>query len=380
MVSAQPYSSGGSRRGLGSSGGMSMYQAQSGVVRSAGGILPRPSRRGPSDSGTDSEGDRWATPASRGRQGVAAGDGAVAYSYAGAVSSTSSGDGGCDLGSDRGDGVTGPARSSRNTTDVYSPSLSYRPEASSRSGGPGSRAGGAPPYRAGSPAPTRGRRNTFPATTSVVASAAADSSMAARFSHRDNNTQRDACHLPASAMPAPFKSCVASTIGSGGSVGVSCVIRGNESGMSGGSRRRGSSPSPTTGRDRRRSDRDSFDRRSGEQRSFLGKTRDVPCHGQRPSTSEGLPDGGGEGEGGRQRRSPSPAPRPSSGQSARFGKLLNRFAFKLVCFCFVRCLDELGVAFTQVLPCTTEKRTVNLRFTVKFCTFVYLTGVVSISP
>lgn len=287
----QPAHHGGGRRGLGGRDGMPAYQEQSGFVRQTGRALPRPSRSGPVYSnGNDS--DRWAKPAPRGRQGTGVGGCVAAYPQAGIGDTPGNGVG------DRKSGAGGVARASNNPTEAYRRSLSYRPQASPHGGGSRLRAGGAPTYRSGSPAPTRGKRNGS-TSAAAAATATSNSSVAAYFFNQQRS--RRPRNLQGSGFTQGFKSHIASTGSSGGSA--------NGIGISS---RRHSAPSPVA-RDQRRKGRDSVNR-DDFQRSSAPKVRQG-LHGQRPATSEGLPRGGGGGGGGQRGRSPSPAARPSSGQS-----------------------------------------------------------------
>lgn len=274
-------------RGLGSGGGVPAYQIHSSLVRPTVGTLPRPSKRSSAENGRRSESDRWANPAPRGRQGPVAISGATSFSYAGAMNGTDRAAGNEGEGSK----VAGLADSSQNPADNYSPSLSSRPQAVQRGSGSRSSAGGAPRYRAGSPAPTRGRRS------GTAAAPVSGASMGTGYAR----------HAQGSGMSSAFRGYGTSTTGAG------------SGGASGGSSRRSPSSSPAAVRDRHKRTHRSYDRNNhAYNSSSMRRTHDVPHAGQRPSTSEGLPSGGSGGGagpgGGRRGRSPNPAPRPSSGE------------------------------------------------------------------
>ncbi|CAB1099040.1 unnamed protein product [Ectocarpus sp. CCAP 1310/34] len=251
-----------------------------GILPPKAGTLPLPSRRGGSSSSDGRDGDggggggsddlRWANPAPRGRQGHAKGS-SGGYGYPGSTDN-------------RGGGSV-PSR--RQPQDSYRQLLhdDGGQQRSSR------RAGGAPIYRSGSPAPVRGRK------TANNAAGAAKSADPSRFLYQQRARESE---NPTSRIPPSFRGYIAS---SGGGGGVA------DSGRRGATARRSHVPSPKT--------RDRGQRASG---GDTAGRYPVPCAslvadrspGQRPSTSEGLTGGNGAG---RRGRSASPAPRPSSGQN-----------------------------------------------------------------
>lgn len=259
-----------------------------GIIRPKAGTLPLPSRRGPSKTGGRDGNDRagiggdsvrWANPAPRARQRHEHGQGfSGTYGYQGSADN-------------RGD--TGGGSVSSRTVDAYA-HLSH----GGGGGGPqkydggsqqrhGNRAGGAPIYRSGSPAPVRGRKSAANADPS-------------RFSYQqkprglDNRPQ-------AFGIPPGFRGYMASTTGGSGGVAENRTTT-----------RRSQAPTTTpTDRGRRHSSgSDGSIPSSGVPRASLVGGRGA---GQRPSTSEGLTGGSGAG---RRGRSASPAPRPNSGEAA----------------------------------------------------------------
>lgn len=289
----------GARRAFGSSGHPS--QARS-LPQPSAGSLPAPSRRGGSSDGGASGGEggvRWANPSPRGRPGDL-GASSVAYAQSGPIDSGGGGGGGV------------PARARKNLGQGYSPPISKRTH-SSQGGGPRStRSGGAPIYRSGSPAPTRGRRSATAAST-----AASGSAGVAGMSDAERFLNRNIMHGPrqpqqGSGIPPGFRGYIAPN-GGGGGEGF-----GRKS-----TTRRSPAPSPTARDRRRRIGGDGFGRQDATQRGERPRglspgaiPRSSPVDsspGQRPSTSEGLAGGGGGGSGLRG-RSPNPVPRPSSGK------------------------------------------------------------------
>ncbi|CAM9910158.1 unnamed protein product, partial [Ectocarpus sp. 13 AM-2016] len=253
-----------------------------GILSPKAGTLPLPSRRGGSSSSDGRDGDggggggsddlRWANPAPRGRQGHAKGS-SGAYGYPGSTDN-------------RGGGNVPSRRQS---------GASYRqmPHDGGGEQRSNSRAGGAPIYRSGSPAPVRGRKTTN------NAAGAAKSADPSRFLYQQR--ARGSENTP-SRIPPSFRGYMAS---SGGGGGVA------DSGRRGATTRRSHVPSPKT-RDRgqRASGGDTAGRYPVPRASLVADR----SPGQRPSTSEGLTGGNGAG---RRGRSASPVPRPSSASGRR---------------------------------------------------------------
>lgn len=294
---------------------------RSGLVRPRAGSLPLPSRIGAGTSatvnGNGNDSIRWANPTPHGRQ--PRGD---VYEKATVNYGTGSVDG-------RGGDGSVSTKASRDPAEVYSPTFSHRPYASRESAGSGvpgdspqpKRAGGAPIYRSGSPAPVRGRK-------SVTAREVVDSPQSFRQQRSTSRSRRS--RQQGSATPSESTGFSAQSVP---------LVRGGSS--SGGNdrerlavTRRGIVSSPAV-RDRWRTiGGDGIARRgsaparalpSGE--APLSSTAAIDrVSAKRPSTSEGLSGGasarGGGGvasgnpvsTGGRRGRSPSPAPRPSSGE------------------------------------------------------------------
>ncbi|CAM9563004.1 unnamed protein product [Ectocarpus fasciculatus] len=266
-----------------------------GILPPKAGTLPLPSRRAGSTSSDGRDGDggggggsddlRWANPAPRGRQGHAKGS-SGAYGYPGSTEN-------------RGGGNQVPSRISRHSADSYG-QMPHDGGGQQRSS---SRAGGAPIYRSGSPAPVRGRK------TANNAAGAAKSADPSRFLYQQR--ARGSEHTP-SRIPPSFRGYMASS-GSGSGSGVA------DSGRRGTTARRSHVPSPKT-RDRgqRASGSDTIGRYPVQTSSATGVPRASlvadRSPGQRPSTSEGLTGGNGAG---RRGRSASPAPRPSSASGRR---------------------------------------------------------------
>lgn len=263
-----------------------------GILPPKAGTLPLPSRRRGSSSSDGRDGDgsggggsddlRWANPAPRGRQGHAKG---------------SSGTYGYPRSTDNRGGGSAPSRISRHSGDSYG-QMPHDGGGQQRSS---SRAGGAPIYRSGSPAPVRGRKT---ANNAVGAAKSADPSRLL-----NQQRARGSENTP-SRIPPSFRGYMASS-GSGGGVA--------DSGRRGTTARRSHVPSPKT-RDRgqRASGSDTVGRYPGQTSSATGVPRTSlvadRSPGQRPSTSEGLTGGNGAG---RRGRSASPAPRPSSGETTK---------------------------------------------------------------
>lgn len=241
-----------------------------GILPPKAGTLPLPSRRRGSSSSDGRDGDggggggsddlRWANPAPRGRQGHAKGS-SGAYGYPGSTDNRSG----------------GSVLSRRQSGDSYG-QMPHDGGGQQRSS---SRAGGAPIYRSGSPAPVRGRK------TANNAAGAAKSADPSRFLYRQR--ARGSENTP-SRIPPSFRGYIA------------------DSARRGATARRSHVPSPKT-RDRgqRASGGDTAGRYPVPRASLVADR----SPGQRPSTSEGLTGGNGAG---RRGRSASPAPRPSSGE------------------------------------------------------------------
>ncbi|CBJ25773.1 Dual specificity phosphatase, catalytic domain containing protein [Ectocarpus siliculosus] len=254
-----------------------------GILPPKAGTLPLPSRRRGSSSSDGRDGDggggggsddlRWANPAPRGRQGHAKGSSGT-YGYPGSTDN-------------RGGGSV-PSR--RQSGDSYG-QMPHDGGGQQRSS---SRAGGAPIYRSGSPAPVRGRKT---ANNSAGAAKSADPS---RFLYQQ---RARASEYTPSRIPPGFRGYMASSGGGGGGVA--------DSGRRGATARRSHVPSPKT-RDRgqRASGGDTAGRYPVPRASLVADR----SPGQRPSTSEGLTGGNGAG---RRGRSASPAPRPSSASGRR---------------------------------------------------------------
>ncbi|CAM9251450.1 unnamed protein product [Ectocarpus sp. 4 AP-2014] len=253
-----------------------------GILPPKAGTLPLPSRRGGSSSSNGRDGDggggggsddlRWANPAPRGRQGHAKGSSGT-YSYPGPTDNRGG----------------GSVPSLRQSGDSYR-QMPHDGGGQQRSS---SRAGGAPIYRSGSPAPVRGRK------TASNAAGAAKSVDPSRFLYQQR--ARGSENTP-SRIPPGFRGYMASSGGGGGVV---------DSGRRGATARRSHVPSPKT-RDRgqRASTGDTFGRYPVPRTSLVADR----SPGRRPSTSEGLTGGNGAG---RRGRSASPAPRPSSASGRR---------------------------------------------------------------
>lgn len=261
-----------------------------GIMRPKAGTLPLPSRRGSNGDGgggdigvKGGESARWANPAARGRHGYGNG---------------SSGSNGYTRSAETRGGGAGGSVSSR-TAEAYT-HLSHggsphrSPDGSSQQR---HRAGGAPIYRSGSPAPVRGRK---PAGN-TASTAATDSSRLVyqqRTRVLDNKPQ-------AFGIPPAFRGYMTSNGGAA------------DGGGRGTSARRSQAPSPTAAKDRVRRASTGSDRPVSSvpvPRSSFAPNRSEGQ--QRPSTSEGLTGGSGAG---RRGRSASPAPRPTSGETRRYG-------------------------------------------------------------
>ncbi|CAM9133887.1 unnamed protein product [Hapterophycus canaliculatus] len=286
----------GSRRGFDSSASNAPNTSKSkatGILRPTAGTLPLPSRNRGSYSrggdvgdggGRESSADavRWANPTPRGRHGH------------GDISSGTYGSPGSK--ENRGGGSGGAStRTSKAVGYAYGQvPFDHRIQQT-----PSGRAGGAPIYRAGSPAPTRGRRSA--ANSTAAATTAPDPS---RFLQQQRSRGPDRKRYP-SGVPPGFRGYIASSGSSGAGSGV------GDNSRRGMTTRRGHAPSPTA--------RDRGSRASG---SDEASSATAPCassitdrsSGQRPSTSEGLAGGSGAG---RRGRSASPALRPSSASGRR---------------------------------------------------------------
>ncbi|CAM9731756.1 unnamed protein product [Scytosiphon promiscuus] len=276
-----------------------------GILRPTAGTLPLTSRIRSSYSrggdagdgdGRGSSGDavRWANPASGGRHGHANVSSGM-YGSPGSKENRGGGSGGIS------------SRASKAFGDAYGQvALDGRNQQN-----PAGRAGGAPIYRAGSPAPTRGRRSA--ANAAAASTTTPDSS---RLLQQQRSRGTDKKRHP-SGMPPGTRGYVASSGSSGAGGNVA------DGGRRGTTARRGHAPS-STGRDRgsRASASDAVRRQEAAQKLAQASLAAAPyafpipdrSSGQRPSTSEGLSGVGGAG---RRGRSVSPALRPSSASGRR---------------------------------------------------------------
>lgn len=312
---------GGSRRASGSNSNAAASRFKTnGILRPKAGTLPLPSRRRVTNSAgrenSDSSGsgggggaggrggdsDRWANPAPRGRPGP--GHGGLGSSgtsgYPGSIENRGGGGGG-----------SVSSRTSKNSADAQThlshtsgPPRSYDYSGSSGQQRSSQRAGGAPVYRSGSPAPVRSRRPSTNAAASAAV-AAADSS---RFLYQQRTRGLDN-KQQSFGIPPSFRGYMVSS-GGGRSSGGNA-----DSSVRGTTARRSYVSSPTA-RDRGRrasSGSDGVGRYDPAKKP--GSTSSAATDrspGQRPSTSEGLTGGSSAG---RRGRSASPAPRPSSGKA-----------------------------------------------------------------
>lgn len=279
----------GSRRSSGAaSNAVASRTKTSGIMRPKAGTLPLPSRRGSlGDSrggvdggGKSGESARWANPAPRGRHGYGNG---------------SSGTTGYPRCTDGRGGGGGGSVSSR-AADAYT-HLSHGGSPHRSNDGRGQqrhRAGGAPIYRSGSPAPVRGRK---PSAASAASATATDPS---RLVYQQRTRVVDNKPQAFGIAPA-FRGYMASSggIADGGGRGATA--------------RRSQVSSPSA-KDRVRRASTGSDRTVSAVSVPRASFAVDRSEGQRPSTSEGLTGGSGAG---RRGRSASPAPRPTSGETRR---------------------------------------------------------------